>query len=297
MPRGFISKEFTDPRNFTLAEWQQVKRAEKDPKQIKAIFQDCWATSDSRSGFAHALEERGYILAKGDRRGFVVVDHSGEAYAVARWVGLKTKQVKDRLGSPDDLPSVDRAHAIAAKQITIRLQDLRKEQVQAALKERERFQQKRRSTEQKHKAETDRLAQTHKERQAKEATEQEARIRKGLLGFWDRLTGRRKQIEQENSLQAELARKRDQMESSRLTQAQSGEIRAMDVKKAKALERGNAITRELRDDIRELGKVADRASMLPRPEPRSARNRSGSKASEKDKRSKDGRDMTRQQTP
>lgn len=286
MPRGFVSKEFTDPRNFTLEEWQQAKRSEKDPKQIKAIFQDCWATSDSRSGFAHALEERGYILAKGDRRGFVAVDHTGEAYAVARWVGLKSKKVKDRLGSPDDLPSVEQAHARAARQITIRLQDLRKEQAQATLKARERFQQERRTTEQKHKADTDRLAQTHKERQAKETAEREARIRKGLLGFWDRLTGKRRKIELENSLQAELAQKRDQMESSRLTQAQSNEIRVMDAKKAKALERGNDTARELRDDIRELSKAANRASILPRPEPDSVRRTAERK--ERSRRSRDG---------
>lgn len=40
----------------------------------------------------------------------------------------------------------------------------------------------------------ERLTKTHKESQAREAAEREARIRKGLLGFWDRLTSRRRTI-------------------------------------------------------------------------------------------------------
>ena len=195
MPRGFINREFTDPRNFSLAEWQQAKRAGKDPRQTKEVFQDCWALSDSRAGFAHALEERGLILAKGDRRGFVAVDHTGEVYAVARWVGLKTKQVKARLGGPDGLPSVDEAHARAAGQITVRLQDLRHEQARAALEERERLQRERRATEHRQKVEAARLAASQRDRRECEVREREARLRRGWLGLWDRLTGKRQRSE------------------------------------------------------------------------------------------------------
>ena len=57
----------------------------------------------------HALAEQGYILAKGDRRGFVAVDRNGEVYSVSRWVGVKTKDVRTRLGVTDGLPRVDEA--------------------------------------------------------------------------------------------------------------------------------------------------------------------------------------------
>ena len=40
MPRGFVRHEERDPRNFTLAEWQQCKRAKRDPAKTKEIFQD-----------------------------------------------------------------------------------------------------------------------------------------------------------------------------------------------------------------------------------------------------------------
>ncbi|MCB9931532.1 MAG: bifunctional DNA primase/polymerase [Alphaproteobacteria bacterium] len=109
MPRGFVRHEERDPRNYSLAEWQQAKRAKKDPARLKAMFQDCWAISDSRATFAHALKECGYILARGDRRGVVAVDHNGEVYAIARWVGIKTRQVADKIANTQTLPDVTAA--------------------------------------------------------------------------------------------------------------------------------------------------------------------------------------------
>jgi len=47
MPCGMTKLQERDPRNFTLAEWQQAKRTGKDPRAIKQVFQECWATSDS----------------------------------------------------------------------------------------------------------------------------------------------------------------------------------------------------------------------------------------------------------
>ncbi len=74
MPRGLVNSIERNPLNFSQAEWQQAGRVKQDPRAIKEAFQDCWAISDSRTAFANALEERGYYLAKGDRRGFVAVD-------------------------------------------------------------------------------------------------------------------------------------------------------------------------------------------------------------------------------
>ncbi len=78
MPRGFVDAEERDPANFSLAEWQQAKRAGHELKALKTMFQDCWTMSDSGKGFAAALAGRGYTLARGDRRGHVAVDFRGE---------------------------------------------------------------------------------------------------------------------------------------------------------------------------------------------------------------------------
>ena len=52
MPEGFRDSNLRDPRNFTLNEWQQAKRAGLDAKQIKATIQECWAISDNEPAFA-----------------------------------------------------------------------------------------------------------------------------------------------------------------------------------------------------------------------------------------------------
>ena len=100
----------------------------KDPKQIKAIFQECWSLNKTQNAFANALKEHGYVLARGDRRGFVAVDHRGEVFAVSKWVGIKTKEVRSRLIDEKSLPSVDEARTQIAKEMAVRLETLSQEQ-------------------------------------------------------------------------------------------------------------------------------------------------------------------------
>ena len=106
MPIGLVDSANRDPRNFTHAEWQQAKRIGKDPRAIKTAFQDAWAISDSKAAFVHAMEERGYRIARGDRSCIVALDVHGEVYSIPKWVGIKTKEVRARLGDENDLPSV-----------------------------------------------------------------------------------------------------------------------------------------------------------------------------------------------
>ncbi|MCK5622916.1 MAG: relaxase/mobilization nuclease domain-containing protein, partial [Alphaproteobacteria bacterium] len=118
MPLGLIDSRERDPTNFTRAEWQQAKRAGLDPKALKGMFQECWAASDSRKAFAKALEARGLYLARGDRRGFVALDFRGEVYAIAKYTGVRTKDVKAKLGDPQSLPSLSEAKATIAGRMT-----------------------------------------------------------------------------------------------------------------------------------------------------------------------------------
>ena len=121
MPKGLRNWQERDPLSFTREDWQQARRAGLDPKQIKAVFQGCWSRSDWRASFAQALKERGFTVARGDRRGVVAVDYRGEIYAVARQAGVKTKDVVARLGDPEALPSVDQAKAAIAARMTDRI--------------------------------------------------------------------------------------------------------------------------------------------------------------------------------
>ena len=92
------------------------------------MFQECWSASDTQSAFANALKEHGYALARGNRRGFVAVDHRGEVFAVSKWTGIKAKEVRIKLTDEQNLPSVEEARIQIAKDMTVRLDTLFQEQ-------------------------------------------------------------------------------------------------------------------------------------------------------------------------
>lgn len=95
-------------------EERQAIRHGRAPQEVKAAIRDCWQQSDSGQAFAAALEDKGYMLAAGDRRDFVIVDEQGGAYSVARVTGSKAAEVRNRLSDieRDNLPSVDEAKDI-----------------------------------------------------------------------------------------------------------------------------------------------------------------------------------------
>lgn len=255
MPCGLINSKDRDPRNFTLAEWQQCKRSKKDPRDVKDTFKDCWAISDSRASFAHSLEERGYILAKG-RRGHVAVDYKGEAYAVSRYVGLKAKDVRAKLGEADGLPSFEEAHAKARKQVTDRLATLLDEQKRSA----ERVERKAEhgQTVEKQRSQTRLEAlQRQQSDELKQAEEQQRRLRKGLMGFVDRLTGKRKKTLLQNEWEAQQTREKQQTAAEAL-QAQNRErLRRLEAERVKHIKLLRASTRELETDIRDYSRLPE----------------------------------------
>lgn len=118
MPRGLENAAERDPRNFSLAEWQQAKRQGIDPRWLKQAVQDCWKRSDNRQAFERSLEERSLFLAKGDKRGFVVLDHEGEVWSLVRMLDVKTKDVRARLGDGDKLQSVEKARETIGKRMS-----------------------------------------------------------------------------------------------------------------------------------------------------------------------------------
>ncbi len=216
MPQGMLNSELRDPKNFTLSEWQQAKRIGKDPRAIKQAFQDCWAISDNLSSFQHALKERGYILAKGDRRGFVAVDHACEVFAVAKWTGLKTKDVRARLGNEKHLPSVADAKLQTANDMQVRLKMLRNQQNKIIEKRKRDIAGSEKILTQKHKKARDALKYRQEQRWVDEVHQRKARYRKGIRGLIDRVTGRHKQIRKQNELELKNNHLRDQQEKDAL---------------------------------------------------------------------------------
>jgi hypothetical protein len=192
MPEGLRHSHARDPRNFTLAEWQQAKRIGKDPKQIKAVFQECWSLGKTQNAFAHALKEQGYLLARGDRRGFVAVDHRGEVFAVSKWAGIKTKEVRTRLVDEKALPSVDEARIQIAKDMTARLEALSQEQMTVLTTRRAELEEKRQALVRQYRGERQRLTETQQSFWQDKQQEWRNNFNKGIRGLFDRLTGKRK---------------------------------------------------------------------------------------------------------
>lgn len=252
MPRGFVRHEERNPTNYSLAEWQQAKRAGRDPAILKQTIQDCWLISDSKISFTNALKEHGFILAKGDKRGAVAVDHTGDAFSISRAVNIKAKQVRARLGDLDQLPDTRAAHGEAAELVTDRLDELKADQRRIA-HERLRKVADARDRQKEHKAaEAARLsAQLHGQRMRDEQ-ERNARIRKGWRGLLDRVTGKRRRILAENELLAAQGERRDQERQKQLEELhRQVRLRRLDeAKTTKALHRRNI--GELSADIAEI---------------------------------------------
>jgi hypothetical protein len=85
-----------------------------DPRTITEELTGLWQGTDSGRSFKTAIEERGYILAQGDRRDFVVLDEAADVHSLARRIeGAKAKDIRERLADLDrsTLPSVDEAKA------------------------------------------------------------------------------------------------------------------------------------------------------------------------------------------
>lgn len=227
MPRGLMNSEERDPLNFTMSEWQQAKRQGIDPRTIKATIQECWAVSDSRAAFASVLHERGYWLAKGDKRGVVVVDWRGEVYAVARMAGVKTKEVKDRLGDCTDLPSVDDTRALLAKRFTEKHREYAEQITERYTDERAFLTTRKLALVLAQREKRIALSKDQENRRITEVRQRASQLPRGIKALWFRLTGQYAKAKARIEAEAEEAKKRDQDELQRLIKGQQAERRRL----------------------------------------------------------------------
>jgi hypothetical protein len=68
------------------AEWQQMERTGIDPRARKEQITELYERSDTGQAFKAALEEQGYILARGKNRNYVLVDEQAEIYSLTRHI-------------------------------------------------------------------------------------------------------------------------------------------------------------------------------------------------------------------
>ena len=262
MPKGFIDKQYTNPLNFTREEWQQAKRQDDDPRVIKHIFKQAWGASDDAKSFAHALQNHGFMLAKGDRRGFVAVDYKGEVYSLSRWTGLKTRALNARL-KQDDLPSVQQAKTKIAEIMT----DVLQKHINDVRHERNKKYQPLKSSllnlRERHRSERSALEQTHNERQRHEQTQRQERMPRWLKGVLARITGKHRRIQEENRQDALKCQTRDQKEKQELITKQLQERWRLQDHVQKLRNEHNETMLQMRKDIGTYMEMKEKNSPEP----------------------------------
>jgi hypothetical protein len=102
-------------RTPSHAEMLQAERTGMGPKEAKEKITQLWRGTDSGQAFANALDQNGWVLARGDRRDFVVIDPRGGTHSLARGIeGANTRDLRARMADidADRLPSVTEAKQI-----------------------------------------------------------------------------------------------------------------------------------------------------------------------------------------
>lgn len=220
LPEGFRDKTKKNPLNYTRAEWQQAKRIGRKPDAIKRELQECWAVSDSKAGFEHALQEIGYYLSKGDRRGFVAVDIHGEVYSLTRYLGQKKKALEVRLGKPESLPTVDEVKTTIQGRLSRLFKGFSDDLNIQHEKEFRPLKQAKSEMVGRQREERAQLRTLQEERWQTEELKRSARIRSGFKGIWDKINGRYWKNRKKNERETWLAYQRDQKEKEELINKQ-----------------------------------------------------------------------------
>lgn len=165
------TKRFNDRAKVeNLAEKQQEERSGVSKEERRKAITEAWRESGTGATFLRALEDRGYFLARGDRRAYVVIDLYGEVHSLARQIaGATTKDVKARLADYPlaSLPDTPKAQEFARQ---------KREAMKAPAPSREQEAATRRAA----------LAQKHQQRRAaldvrREALEAQQRVEQGAL--------------------------------------------------------------------------------------------------------------------
>ena len=124
LPEGYRRHEDKLRRNRQLTGYDGIKQKETGithEERMAAVTQ-AWRGSDNGAAFVSALEELGYVLARGrNETRLVLVDIYGHATALTRLIddpAVKARQVREFLGddyAPENLPSAEQAQALAAQ--------------------------------------------------------------------------------------------------------------------------------------------------------------------------------------
>jgi len=101
----------------TRAEEKQARRLSIDVHAVRESMTNCYKQSDCGQSFRDALSRKGLLLARGDRRDYLVVDGAGGIHALGkRILGVPAAEIRHRLADlcPDQLPTLEQARELIA---------------------------------------------------------------------------------------------------------------------------------------------------------------------------------------
>ncbi|MBK9584883.1 MAG: relaxase [Alphaproteobacteria bacterium] len=263
LPRGLMDKAHRNPLTYTREEWQQAARTGRSASAIKACLQECWAAADSAKAFAAVLQERGFLLARGDRRGFVAVDVYGEVFSLTRQLGIKAKELEKRLGKPEALPSVELAKEKLGASVRSLFDTYRAELQKTQEQElRPLLRIKKTMTEQHRKVRAAQKAFLEKRWNAEQAV-RASRVRKGFKGLWDKLTFKYWSIRKANEKEAWQCHVRDREERQELIEVQLDQRQRLQMQFESMRKRHEEEMQRLASDLTKMAMPAHERDATP----------------------------------
>ena len=126
------AKVLEQPRPSSMvndADRQQEKRTGLSTKQVKADLTEAYENAKNGQVFETLINKKGYFLARGDRRDFVIVDKTGNVHSPRRRLGVKARELKEKWRdlTPHHLPTVEQAQQWITQQED-RKQDIENQQ-------------------------------------------------------------------------------------------------------------------------------------------------------------------------
>lgn len=189
-------------RESNLAEKQQEERTGITKEERQNDIAAAWRDSRSGGEFLQKLQEKGYYIAQGSRRDYVLVDMFGEVHSLSRQLApAYRKDMRERLSEfpPDKLPSVDMAKERARLWREERMKKLQRqidlpEQLRDDLnrehaRRRRALDGKRSALMEQHERERAALEEIHKEQNRAIEERRREREPRGLMKFLGRVTG------------------------------------------------------------------------------------------------------------
>lgn len=242
------------------AEWQQGERTGLDPAARKDQVTALKEASDNAQAFKTALEEQGYILAKGDRRDFVIVDEAGSIHSLGRQIrAMKAAELREFMKGIDSesLPTAAEAKELQQQRQQQHHQDQQQQQQrQEPQKEpppQEKKEERKAEEKQEQKQEQKKEPEQEKEPQQKKEAEQEKTQQQEPKKETEKQPEKQPEAEPDRAqVEAEALRKavaaRQTEERRRLVQEQRQEMeelrRALERDTREKLDRFDAIQRE-----------------------------------------------------